>query len=88
MNPASLKSNLKWAKKGATIIVDIDTFTDEALEKAGYTESDNPFTDEMERAYTIIKAPVTSFTQRIGNEQGADKKTADRCRNMFALGIT
>ena len=87
MNPASLKSNLKWAKKGATIIVDIDTFTDEALEKAGYTESDNPFTDEMERAYTIIKAPVTSFTQRIGNEQGADKKTADRCRNMFALGI-
>ena len=87
MNPASLKSNLKWAKKGATIIVDIDTFTDEALEKAGYTENDHPFTDEMERAYTIIKAPVTSFTQRIGNEQGADKKTADRCRNMFALGI-
>ena len=87
MNPASLKSNLKWAKKGATIIVDIDTFTDEALEKAGYTENDNPFTDEMERAYTIIKAPVSSFTQRIGNEQGADKKTADRCRNMFALGI-
>ena len=31
MNPASLKSNMKWAKKGATIIVDIDTFTDEAL---------------------------------------------------------
>ena len=87
MNPASLKSNLKWAKKGATIIVDIDTFTDEALEKAGYTENDHPFTDEMERAYTIIKAPVSSFTQRIGNEQGADKKTADRCRNMFALGI-
>ena len=87
MNPASLKSNLKWAKKGATIIVDIDTFTDEALTKAGYTENDHPFTDEMERAYTIIKAPVTSFTQRIGNEQGADKKTADRCRNMFALGI-
>ena len=85
MNPASLKSNMKWAKKGATVIVDIDTFTDEALEKAGYKE--NPFSDEMERDYTIVKAPVSSFTARIGQEQGADKKTADKCRNMFALGI-
>ena len=85
MNPASFKSNLKWAKKGATVIVDIDTFTEDAMKKAGY-EAD-PFTDEMERAYTIIKAPVTSFTNRIGTEQGADKKTAERCRNMFALGI-
>ena len=85
MNPASFKSNLKWAKRGATVIVDIDTFTDEALEKAGYTS--NPFTDELERAYTIVKAPVTSFTAKIGQEQGADKKTADKCRNMFALGI-
>ena len=85
MNPASFKSNLHWAKKGATVIVDIDTFTDDALQKAGIT--DNPFSDEMERAYTIIKAPITSFTARIGQEQGADKKTADKCRNMFALGI-
>ena len=60
MNPAAFKSQLKWAKKGATVIVDIDTFTDEAMEKAGYKE--NPFSDELERAYTIIKAPITSFT--------------------------
>ena len=85
MNPASFKSNLKWAKKGATVIVDIDTFTEDAMKKAGYDA--DPFSDEMERAYTIIKAPVTSFTNRIGTEQGADKKTAERCRNMFALGI-
>lgn len=85
MNPASFKSNLKWAKKGATVIVDIDTFTEDAMEKAGYTE--NPFTEEFEREYTIIKAPITSFTHRIGAEQGADKKTTDKCRNMFALGI-
>ena len=85
MNPASFKSNLKWAKKGATVIVDIDTFTEDAMKKAGYDA--DPFTDEMERAYTIIKAPVTSFTNRIGADQGADKKTAERCRNMFALGI-
>lgn len=85
MNPASLRSNLKWAKNGGTVIVDIDTFTDEAVAKAGYT--DNPFSDEIERAYTIIKAPITSFTKRIGEAHGADNKTSEKCRNMFALGI-
>lgn len=85
MNPASFKSNLKWAKKGATVIVDVDTFTDAALQKADITG--NPFNDEMERDYTIIKAPISSFTFRIGQSQGADKKTSDKCRNMFALGI-
>ncbi len=85
MNPASLKSNLKWAKKGATVIVDIDTFTEEAVAKAGY--SDDLFSDEMERAYNIVKAPITTMTEKVGMEKGADKKTADRCRNMFALGI-
>ena len=85
MNPAAFKSQLKWAKKGATVIVDMDTFTEDALEKAGYKE--NPFTDELERAYTIVRAPITSFTAKIGEEQGADKKTTDKCRNMFALGM-
>lgn len=85
MNPAAFKSQLKWAKKGATVIVDADTFTPDALEKAGY--KDNPFTDELERAYTIVHAPITSFTSKIGEEQGVDKKTTEKCRNMFALGM-
>lgn len=85
MNPASFKSNLKWAKKAATVIVDIDTFTEDALKKAGYT--DDPFTEEFERDYTIVRAPITSFTERIGKEQGAAKAVYDKCRNMFALGI-
>ncbi|MBO4402147.1 MAG: 2-oxoacid:acceptor oxidoreductase subunit alpha [Bacteroidales bacterium] len=85
MNPASLKSNLKWAKKGATIIVDIDTFTDSAMEKAGYTG--DPFSEELEHAYTIVKAPISSFTERIGSEMGVDKKVSEKSRNMFALGV-
>ena len=85
MNPASLKSQIKWAKKGATIILDIDTFTDNAVSKAGY--EDNPFTDELERAYTIIKAPITSFTEKIGADMGVEKSVTSKCRNMFALGM-
>ena len=30
MNPASLKANLKWARKGATILVDTDAFDTKA----------------------------------------------------------
>ena len=85
MNPASFKSNLRWAKKGATVIVDIDTFTEDALKKAGYTA--DPFTEEFERDYTIVRAQVTSFTERIGKEQNMPKAVYDKCRNMFALGI-
>jgi len=32
MNPASLKSNIKWAKIGATIIVDADSFDEKTIE--------------------------------------------------------
>ncbi len=85
MNPASYRSNLKWVKRGATIIVDIDTFTDEAIAKAGYSE--DPFTDELMNTYVIVKAPITSFTKRIAEEKGLDNKNAEKCRNMFALGI-
>ncbi len=85
MNPASLRSNLKWAKAGTTIIVDIDTFTDEAVEKAGYKT--DPFAGESTGKYVIIKAPITSFTKRRVTELGGDNKTAERSRNMFALGM-
>lgn len=37
MNPASLKSNLKWTRPGATIIVDADMF-DEATSKKPVTK--------------------------------------------------
>ena len=33
MNPAALKSNVKWLKPNATIIVDIDTFDQKGLQK-------------------------------------------------------
>ena len=39
MNPAALKANKNWIKKGGTIIVNIDTFTKRDLEKAGYETS-------------------------------------------------
>ncbi len=86
MNPASLKSNLKWAKPGATIIVDSDSFEEKAIEKAGYKS--NPLEDNSLTGYNLIKAPASSTVRETLKDLGINVKTIDRTRNMFALGIT
>lgn len=85
MNPASLKANLKWAKIGATLIVNADTFDDEAFAKAGYAA--NPLTDGSLNKYHLVSAPVSSLTKKACDELGIDAKTIDRSRNVFALGV-
>ena len=85
MNPASLKANLKWAKIGGTIIVDADSFDERSIEKAGYKT--NPMDDGSLDKYNLIKAPVSSFTKESIKELTTDVKTAEKSRNMFALGI-
>jgi len=86
MNPAALKSSLQWLKKGGTIIVDLDSFTDKDLAKAGYTS--NPLEDGSLVAYQVIVAPITSQSQEILKDSGLDYKAILKTKNMFALGIT
>ena len=85
MNPASLKSNLKWAKPGATIIVNSDTFDDKGIEKAGYKA--NPLDDESLNGYNIVKAPISTLTKEALKDLNAEPKSADKTKNMFALGM-
>ena len=85
MNPASLRANLKWVKKGATIILDQDAFDDKSIEKAGYKA--NPLLDDSLAPYQIVKAPITMLTKDSLASLGIDNKTAERSKNMFSLGI-
>ncbi|MBN2174363.1 MAG: 2-oxoacid:acceptor oxidoreductase subunit alpha [Bacteroidales bacterium] len=85
MNPAPLKKNLMWVKEGGTIIVDTDTFTDKALEKAGYES--NPLEDDSLKDYQVIKAPISAMTKTSVEDLGLDIKMILKSRNMFALGI-
>jgi 2-oxoglutarate ferredoxin oxidoreductase subunit alpha len=85
MNPAALKANMKWVKPGGTIILDIDTFTDKNLKKAGCM--DDPLKDSKFGDFHIIEAPVSSLTQETLKETGLDKKSIMRSKNMFALGM-
>ncbi len=85
MNPAALKANLKWLKKGATIIIDIDNFDNKHYKKAEYVE--DPLGDGSLDGYTIVKAPITNLTHSTVREFGLDLKTADKTKNQFVSGI-
>ena len=86
MNPASLAANLKYVKKGATIIVDADNFEEKAYTKAGYTS--NPLDDDsLLGSFRMVKAPITSLAAIAASEAGLDGKTAERSKNIFALGM-
>jgi len=86
MNPAALKSSSKWTKKGGTIIVDIDSFTEKNLEKAGY-KTDDPITEDNLNDFNIINAPISNLTREALKDLGLDNKSILRSKNMFALGM-
>jgi 2-oxoglutarate/2-oxoacid ferredoxin oxidoreductase subunit alpha len=85
MNPASLKANLKWAKIGATLLLDTDAFEPKAIEKAGYKH--NPLNQKVLQKYNVVKAPITTLTKESLKDFEVDNKTASRSKNMFALGM-
>ncbi len=86
MNPAALKANVGSLKKGGTIIVNMDTFTDNNFKKAGYEKS--PIgTHELE-SYQILEANITTQTVEALKDLNLDSKSKARCKNFYALGMT
>ncbi|MDD4655893.1 MAG: 2-oxoacid:acceptor oxidoreductase subunit alpha [Bacteroidales bacterium] len=86
MNPAALKSNAKWAKLTATIILDSDTFDEKGIKKAGF-KTDDPVTELKIQDRHIVFAPITTLTKESLKESGLDPKTIARSKNIFTLGI-
>ena len=85
MNPAALKANAKWLKRTGMVLMDADTFTEEGLKKAGLGE--DPVTELHIEDRTIIAAPITTLTHESLKDSGLDKKTIEKCKNMFTLGM-
>lgn len=85
MNPAALKANMRWIKKGATIIIDIDEFDNKHYKKAEYVE--DPLNDGSLDGYSVVKAPITNLTRATVKDLGIDIKTADKARNQFVAGL-
>ncbi|RMG26646.1 MAG: 2-oxoacid:acceptor oxidoreductase subunit alpha [Bacteroidetes bacterium] len=85
MNPAALRSNMRWIRKGGNIIIDADSFDKRSIAKAGYES--NPLDDGSLEAYKVIAAPISSLTKKALADSGLDNKSVMRCRNMFVLGM-
>src|SRR5215213_9303038 len=85
MNQAALKANLGDLPKGASLIVNTDSFTARNLDKAGYAA--NPLEDGTLADYQVYPMALTSMTLEALKEFDISKKEAERAKNMFALGL-
>lgn len=85
MNPAALKVNLGDLEKSGILIVNSDNFSENDLRKATYTE--NPLESGELEGYRVYEVPLSSLTLKAVEASGLSKRQADRCKNLFALGI-
>ncbi len=86
MNAAALKTQYRYAKPGATIIIDTDSFGPKDLEKAQFKTDD--YLGEMGiDPDRVIQCPLTTMVKDCLADTGMDNKAMLKCRNMFALGL-
>lgn len=86
MNPAALKANITELKENGALIVNKDSFTEKNLKKINYLT--NPLEDDTLNSYHIISVPITTLTRESLKDHKISDKSKERCKNMFALGIT
>ena len=85
MNAAALKTQYKFAKSTACIIIDTDAFQKSDLEKAAF-KTDNPI-EEMGIKQDVIATPISQMVKDCLADTGMDNKSMLKCRNMFAVGL-
>ncbi|MEU3980165.1 2-oxoacid:acceptor oxidoreductase subunit alpha [Streptomyces sp. NPDC026672] len=85
MNPAALKANVGDLPRGAEIVVNTDEFTRRALARVGYGTS--PLEDGSLAGFRVHEVPLTTLTVEALKDFGLTRKEAERCKNMFALGL-
>ena len=85
MNAAALKTQYKFAKPTACIIIDTDAFQKSDLEKAAF-KTDNPI-KEMGIKQDVIAAPISQMVKDCLADTEMDNKSILKCRNMFAVGL-
>ena len=85
MNAAALKTQYRYAKPDAAIIIDTDSFGPKDLEKAQFKTED--YLGEMGiDPDRVIACPLTTMVKDC-LEGLLDAKSILKCRNMFALGL-
>ncbi|MBP3510417.1 MAG: 2-oxoacid:acceptor oxidoreductase subunit alpha [Prevotella sp.] len=86
MNAAALKTQYKFTKPQATVIIDTDSFGPKDLEKAQFAGED--YLGEMGiDPDRVVACPITTMVKDCLEGSGMDNKSVLKCRNMFALGL-
>jgi len=86
MNAAALKTQYKFAKPDAAIIIDTDSFGPKDLEKAQF-KTENYLGEMSIDPDRVIACPLTTMVKDCLADSGMDVKSMMKCRNMFALGL-
>ena len=86
MNAAALKTQYRYAKPQATIIIDTDAFEANDLKKAQF-ETDDYLAEMNIDPDRVIQCPLTTMVKDCLADSGMDNKAILKCRNMFALGL-
>lgn len=85
MNPAALKTQIKFCKPQGLVLTDSDSFGEKDLEKAQF-KTGNPF-EELGIKQQVLEVPISSMCKESLKDSGLDNKAMLRCKNMFALGL-
>ena len=85
MNPAALKTQIKFCKPQGLVITDSDSFGAKDLETAKFT-TNNAF-EELGIKQEVLEVPISSMCKESLKDSGLDNKAMLRCKNMFALGL-
>ncbi len=85
MNPAALVTNIKILRKGGTVIVNEDSFTDRNFKLAGITS--NPLEDGTLSRFQVFRVPISKMTANALSDMNLSTKFIDKSKNFFALGL-
>ena len=83
-NPAALRANVDDVKPNGMVIVNIDSFNQKALSRAGYLE--DPLPDLRDR-FQMVEVPFTTLNREALQGLDLSQREIDRCKNFFALGV-
>ena len=85
MNPAALKVNEEVLKPGGLVVINTGAFTSNNLKKAGYET--NPLEDGSLDKFRVLALDISKMTLAAVKDLGLGSKEANRCKNMWTLGL-
>lgn len=83
-NPAALRANVDDVRSRGMVIINIDSFNQKSLTRAGYEEDPLP---ELRDAYHLVEIPFTTLNREALQGLDLSAREIDRCKNFFALGL-